>query len=638
MKVSYKWLQTFFDDGALPSVDKLHDELVFHSYEVEGIEQLENDNIIDIDVLPNRSADSLSHRGIAREISTIFDIPMKDDPFNKQLQIEPSTDKLAITLDPDSSCSFYAGALINNVKIGESPKWLRERVEAIGQKSINNVVDATNYVLFELGQPTHVFDADKISGDTKKIKVRKANQKEEVRLLGGTDVVLDDTMSVIADATTDKPLAVAGVKGGTEAEVDAGTTNIIIESAKFDAVETRKTSQALKIRTDASARYENNLSDKLAIHGVIAVRDLILKVAGGEFIGFAKGGEIVSTNRDVHLKYSAISKLLGADISAADVEDIFRRLGFKYEKDSSGDYMVQAPFERRDINIAEDVIEEVGRVFGYSNIHSEQLPQPENPPKINKKFAYADIIRNILDEIGFTEVYMYSLRDKGEVKLLNSLASDKDHLRSNLSDGIVEELNKNEHNMPLLGMYDAIRVYEIGNIFKKDYEAMHVCLGVRVSGTKKREKRTAAILENAKHVLETALGVTLPDIAGEVLEFDVESMMDKLPAIEEYPVVKVLGPGIAYKRFSQYPFVLRDIAVWVQEGVSASDVLAIIQKHGGELLVRSDLFDEFSKDGRTSFAFHLVFQSHSKTLTDTEVGEVMQQIESDVANAGWEVR
>lgn len=644
MKISYKWLQTFFDDGALPSAEELEQKLMFHAYEVEGIEEMDNDVILDIDVLPNRSSDSLSHRGIVREISALFEIPMKHDPLREEVELTPSTSAVSISLGNNASCSYYAAALITGVTVGESPAWLKSKLEAIGQKSINNIVDATNYVLFGLGQPTHIFDAQKFSGDSPHIGVRRAKDREKLTLLGGEEIELNNTMTVITDKNSDKAIAVAGVKGGAPAEVSAETTDVVIESAKFDPVQTRKTAQALKIRTDASTRYENNVPAKLSEYGVRAVADLILEIAGGKLVGFTSAGSPEEQNESVAVSTSHVSKLLGAEIKEEEIEDIFTRLQFEYSRDGE-EFNVTAPFERRDIKIPEDIIEEVGRVYGYNKIRSAALPEPEHEPLVHKKFAYAELIRNTLNAIGYTEVYLYSLRDSGEVKLLNSLANDKDHLRSDLSNGIAESLDKNEREAPLLGINDAVRIFEIGNIFKQDAEETHVCMGVRAIGAKKREERTAEALDEVWLVVKKVLG----KLAGEFeckrsnsvgyIEFSLDDFIEDLPELENYPDVKTVGADVSYRAVSQYPFVLRDIAIWVPARTSLNDVLGIIEKHAGELLVRADLFDEFEKDDRTSYAFHLVFQSYEKTLTDNEVGEIMQKIESEInAKDGWEVR
>jgi len=653
MKVSYEWLQTFFDEGACPSIKEIEQKLTFHAFEIEGVEEVNGDSVIDVDVLPNRAADSLSHRGIAREISALFEIPMKRDQLREEVLLEPETNSVEVTLDSKASCSYYIAAHITGVEVKESPGWLRARLEAIGQKSINNVVDATNYVLFELGRPTHVFDAKKFEGDVPNVGTRLAREGEKITLLGGDEVALTDSMTLIVDANSDAPVAVGGVKGGAHAEVDENTTDIIIETANFHPTQTRLTSQALKMRTDASARFENHMADKLADYGVVAVVELILKIAGGELVGYKSAGELDAGNTEVKVSAERVSKLLGAKINEDEIESILTRLQFEYSRDGEN-FTVKAPFERRDVNLPEDVIEEIGRVYGYEKIESAQLPTPEREVGVHKKYAYSELIRNTLTALGATEVYLYALRDSGEIKLRNALASDKDHLRGDLASGIKDSLDKNERKMPLLGKYDAIQIFEIGNVFLKDTaktiedssprphegfrEETHVCIGARVSGTKKKEERTIAILKETKTKLEEVLGGALPEISGEILEFNLDEFVKELPEIA-YPEVATVTDSAVYQAISQYPFVSRDIAVWVPEGTKIKEIKEIVQTHAGELLKRNDQFDEFEKDGRVSYAFHLVFQSMEETLTDEKIGEIMSVIEEEMsAKEGWEIR
>ncbi|MAZ67554.1 hypothetical protein CL652_02155 [bacterium] len=644
MKVSYEWLQTFFEEGALPNADDLAQTLIFHAYEVEGVEEVNGDQVIDVDVLPNRSSDSLSHRGIAREISTLLNIPLKGDPLRTHVELIPTTDSVRVSLG-SGSCSRYVAAHITGVTVEPSPDWLRKRIEAIGQKPINNVVDATNYILFGLGQPTHVFDAQKFSGEKPHVGTRLAKKGEEITLLGEEEAIkLAEKVTVITDEGSGAAVAVAGVKGGTLAEVDENTTDIIIEAAKFDPIQTRLSAQALKLRTDASTRFENDIPDEMTTFGAEAVAKLVLEIAGGELRGFVSSGEIQKKNKAVKVTSEEVSSLLGVSISSDDIEDVFTRLGFTYIR-SGENFAVTAPFERRDIEIPEDLIEEIGRVFGYGKVPAQQLPELKDGANAYKKFAYAEKIRNALTNLGFTEVYLYSLRDKGEVALENSLASDKDHLRASLADGIIESLDKNEKQMPLLGLYDAVRIFEIGNVFTRDGEETRVCIGVRVAGTKKREERTGEQLDAALLSLKKTLGLMTGTFDHKFsasqgyLEFSLDALLDTLADIENYDTFPLAQDGTSYSPSSQYPFVLRDIAVWMPEGTGAHELSEIIRKHAGDLLKRIDLFDDFEKDGRVSYAFHLVFQSMDTTLTDSQVGEIMSAIEMEISGKErWEIR
>lgn len=635
MKASYEWLQTFFAKGELPDVHALHDKLVFYAYEVEEIENPDTTNpIFDIDVLPNRSSDSLSQRGIAREISTLFNIPMAHDPLTGSVALEPITSEVRVEIDPDSSCMYYTAALIKGVSVGPSPEWLVKCLESVGQRSINNIVDATNYILFELGQPLHAFDADKMSGN---ILVRNAKEGEHIELLGAEPRELSASMSIIADAVSGDALAVAGVKGGTKAEVDSNTTNVILEAANFDPTKTRKTAQALRIRTDASTRYENEVPAPLTPIAMQALTELVLKIAGGELVGYAAVGDATRISPTVSLSLTHINKCLGATLTAEDVVGIFKRLDCAVEHESEH-FTVTAPWYRTDLTIPEEFIEEVGRISGYEHLEATPLPPMATIPTVLPSHAAAQIIRTTLVALGYTEVYLYALRATGTVALANALASDKDHLRENLTDGIAESLNKNEPYMPLLGISDTLRIFEIGHVFSEVSEDINVCLGVRVSGNKKREERTHHELTTAKEALEQVLGVPLPEPSGETLEFSLSALLDSISIPSGYSYVGAPAHGVQYKPFSMYPFVLRDIAVWVPEGTDECVVTDVITKHGGELVQRIDKFDEFTKDGRVSLAFHIVFQSMEKTLTDDEIGGIMAAITADLAAAGYEVR
>jgi phenylalanyl-tRNA synthetase beta chain len=640
MKVSYNWLQTFFVEGALPPIAELEQKLIFHAYEIEGVEQVGDDYVLDIDVLPNRASDSLSHRGIAREIATLFELKLTKDPLQSVPKLEPLSEKITLEVDDTKACPMHTLALIEGVQVGPSPQWLKERLEAIGQRSINNVVDATNYIMYEIGQPSHVFDYDKLKeqGGTRGIHVRAAHEGETLSLLGGQEVSLTKDMQVLADARSDAALDIAGVKGGTLAELDEHTQNIIVTAAKFDPTRTRKTAQTLKIRTDASSRYENETPDPLAAIGMQEVVALITSIAGGTVEGYQSIEQPYRVNLPVTLSVMGLVKHLGVDISMEEVMHILERLGFTYVKEDEDVLLVTAPFERLDIQISEDVMEEVGRVYGYNTITPVPLPSLGKQPPILQTYALAQRIRKTLGALGYRELMLYSLRHEGEVALANALNTQKDHMRENLKDGLVEALEHNERIMPLLGEYEAVKVFEVGNIFKKEGEYLHAAIAVRALGSKKQAARTAAELTTVKEALEQALEVTLPNPDGEVLEFSLSDLAQESD-IDVYDTVGALIDGMQYSPVSAYPFMIRDIALWMPESTSEDEIVEVIKSHGGDLVQRIDNFDTFTKDGRISRAYHVVFQSTEKTLTDDELGVIMEQIEAELGSKeGFEVR
>lgn len=639
MIVSYQWLQDRFFDGALPRPGEVADALTFGAFEIEGVEEREGDTLIDVDVLPNRASDSLSHRGIAREIATLLDIPMARDPIAEQLPIlEQKGSALAVAVESAASCPVYLSARIRGVRVGPSPAWLQRYLEAVGQRPINAIVDATNFVMLEIGTPLHAFDAAKLTErDGVGIHVRSARKAEQITALGGGMYELAEHMTVIADMHSDEALAIAGVKGGTKAEVDAGTTDIILEAAKFDPVQTRKTAQALKIRTDASQRFENEISDLLPVHGMHALCQLILDIAGGKLTDVAFSPLPKKERGAVSVHLERANRLLGTSLDGSAVRNIFDRLGFAYEEDG-GTFSVTPPFERLDITQEADLVEEIGRVYGYQNVPSALLPPVAHERTFDTEYWIMERIRRILVEREYQEVYTYALREKGEVMLANALASDKGALRTDVHEGIRKAMDKAQRHLPLTGL-DTVRMFEIGHVFSNEGERLAVGIGFRPPAGKTYDARIQAELDGVAQALKE--GLDTPDLPcavhGDVLTCDLSAV--SIPVdISQYDSLPHIAPGTAYQPFSVYPFVLRDIALWVPEGTTPNDILLIITNEAGDLLVRTDQFDEYHKDGRISYAFHLVFQSSERTLSDAEVGEIMHRVEEQLRKAGFEIR
>jgi len=296
-------------------------------------------------------------------------------------------------------------------------------------------------------------------------------------------------------------------------------------------------------------------------------------------------------------------------------------------------YVFSIPQERLDLRIKEDLTEEIARVYGYENIKSIPL-EIECSREINKKLYYKNKIRKILNGVGYAEVLGYTFTGEGEVEILKSLALGKDYLRTNLTKGISEALVFNERNKDLLGI-DRVRIYEFGNVFTKDKEWTSFSIGLGES----KSKDEINVLE----ILNKELGLTLEaDIfskKGGIIELNFDEILDKLPAPTELETSMAdESPNVEYKTISPYPFILRDIAIWVPENTKSIDVLELIKNNAGELLIRAGLFDEFKKDGKVSFAFNLVFQSDDKTLTDDEINQIMKKIATEMEANDWEVR
>ncbi|MEI8174648.1 MAG: phenylalanine--tRNA ligase subunit beta [bacterium] len=617
MKISYNWLKWYIPEA--PEAEKLADVFTYHLCEVESVEKKEGDFIFDVKILPDRAHDLLSHQGIARELASILDIKFVD-PTSKY-KVPPLRQGYAgqaeLRIDVQSDkCRRYMGRIIRNVKVGPSPDWVVKYLESIGQRSINNIVDAANLVMFDCGQPTHAFDLDKIEGY---IIVRDAKDGEGLTTLDNKIVKLKSSNLIIADSKN--PLAVAGIKGGKIAEVDNSTKNIVLECANFDPVSVRKTAQALNIFTDAKKRFENNLSSELCSFAMLEFSALIFEMCpDATFEDVVDIYPQKQKERKLTFSVDKISKILGVEVSVVQIKDILKRYNFKCVE-NNGTFEVVIPPMRFDLVIEEDMAEEIGRVIGYDKI-KEVIPEIDFRPKVNEIYAKTSWARNKLLNDGYSEVMTYVFRDKGEVEVLAS-ASDKKFLRTNLTDGLKESIKLNQANAPFLGI-DKVKVFEIGTIFKKNGEEMHVAYG------------------DKKNVTEVSLE-----------EFCKGASIDNSP-LEEYFDLgsegggKFIHPGVnvtpqegnKFKMWSLLPFIARDIAVWVPATIKSEEVKNIIIKNMGDMVVRGpELFDEFKKGDQISYAFRLVFQSYDRTLTDDEINEIMTKISNELKeNKDWQVR
>jgi phenylalanyl-tRNA synthetase beta chain len=591
MKVSKLWLDKFFD-APLPSAEVLADALTFHAFEIDGIEKKSNDDVLDVKVTPNRGHDCLSHRGIAKELSAILKLPLAHDSFVSASDLSKKTTEVSVRIDTPL-CKRYIAGYIKGVKVGPSPKWLKERLEAIGQRSINNVVDATNFVMFNTGQPLHAFDAKKLG--SLELGVRLAKEGEVMEALDKKKYTLANSMLVITAA--DKPVGIAGVKGGMPAAIDESTTDIVIESANFDGVSVRKTAAALKLRTDASARFEQSLSPELAARGMANMIEFIAHQIGGEIVGFVDVYPEPQQPMFANVTVEKVNKILGTNLTGADVADVFVRLALPY-KEQDGVFEVTVPPERLDISISEDLVEEVGRIIGYDKVPATPLPTFEKTPEVNSNFYAAEKAREELTVQGYSEVFTSVFTEQGERAVANKIGGDKPYLRSSLLPGLEEALKKNIPNKDLLGLKE-VKLFEIGTVWKGDKEL--TMLGTISEKQKAQEK---------------------------VLEPETAAAYDSLP----------LSTTERYQTFSKYPYIVRDIAMWVPAGTDERVVLEQIKTDAGELAVRVALFDTFEKEGKVSLAYRIIFQSFDRTLTEIEVNQIMPKISAILVDKGFEIR
>lgn len=328
MLVSKKWLGEYVE--GLPSAQEIAEALTMHSFEIEGVEKKKDDFVIDVKVLPNRAHDCLCHRGIAKEISVVLNKKFNEREAPESRFASENSKKLEIKVDDPKLCRRYIGKRIENISIKDSPQWLKEKLEILGERSICNIVDITNYIMLDLGQPMHVFDADKVDGA---IHVRLAKAGEKIILLTGEEAILSEKDLVIAD---DKgALAIAGIKGGKKAEVMPETRNIILESANFDPTAVRKTSQKTNIKNNSSKRFENEISPGVAEPAMTYAARLISELAGDEKTKYYETADFYPRKRNpykVGISISELERLLGAEIKEKEVEKILERNGWQFEK------------------------------------------------------------------------------------------------------------------------------------------------------------------------------------------------------------------------------------------------------------------------------------------------------------------
>lgn len=645
MLVSYNWLKDYLGD-AIPTPEKIAELLTFHSFEIESVEKKEGDTVIDVKVLPDRSSDCLCHRGIARELATLLGVELSSDPLQTPVVLPP-TEVITVNIADSDLCPRFTVSLVSGVTVNDSPQWLQDRLAVLGMRSINNIVDATNYVMLALGQPLHAYDADefpRVDG-TWRFGVRPAKGGETVSLLaeGGKDedrvVILNDGELVIVDDSTDTAIGLAGVKGGKFASVHKETKQILIEAANFQPSRTRRTARQHGILIEASKRFENEPSRYLPPYAQHEIIELITTIAGGQCEGYVDVYPQPQTNPVVVLSPVQVNALLGLTLGVDDIVSILLRLGVTVVKQENLTLHCVGPAERTDLNLPEDYIAEIGRVYGYEHVIAT-TPQPVPLPEYNARHYYNERVRRALVALGFSEVITTSFRAKDEVQLLSSLASDKTYLRSSLWFNLQETLNKNVPFIDWLGVRD-IRVFEIGTVFHKqagvisEYTALALGVQTKQSGPTRADE---TILATAQAAVATALG-TSPTWRQEsgLAETNFTLCLESLPTPNTYDPVPP-APAITVKPYSLFPSVTRDIAMWVDNDTKADTVINVLNDAAGPLRVRTTLVDNFRKDDRVSLAFRLVFQASDRTLTDEEVNTIMTLVYAAAAHAGWVTR
>ena len=602
MKISYNWLKSYIPDICEP--DKLWDVFTFHLCEVESMDKMsDGDTIFDINILPNRAHDLLNHQGVAQELSALLDIEYKSPVDMYKIPTSKPT-SLEVKIENDK-CRRYMGRIVRNVKVGPSPEWVVKHLESVGQKSINNVVDATNIVMFDCGNPTHVFDAKKV-GST--IRIKETGSQKKVSLLGGEEKDLKETDLVITDGE-DNVLAIAGVKGGTRAEVDENTADIILEVANFDPVTVRKTGRGMGLFTDAIKRFENDLSPVRAEYAMRELSALIFEMCpDAEFediVDVFPDKQKWETRQDIEITTDYINKKLGSSFKEEEIENVLMRLRISFRREGEA-FVVSPSVLRLDLIGPHDLVEEIGRVLGYDRVLPE-LPIIDFKPKTNEIFYRILSAKKKLTEDRFREVYTYAFTKKGEVYVAYG-AKGKEALRTNLSDGLKQAYELNRLNAPLLGESE-IKIFEVGNVFP--------AAGVEETHVAWMDKKGVQEMTLEEYTKDIEIGSSYDTVLPNSLELKSEN----------------------FSPWSQYPFIVRDISMWVPSSTTESEVSEIIKENMGNLVVVGpSLVDSFEKEGKKSLAFRLVFQSFDRTLTDVEVAESMNSITKSLQDKGFEIR
>lgn len=617
-----------------------------------------DDEIIDIELTANRG-DLLSMLGLAYEVGAIYDNPVKEldlshgesgEDLNKSFNVKVNTE----------NCSLFIARKALNVTIKESPDFIKNRLIACGIRPINNVVDISNYVMIECGQPLHFYDADRL-GDT--IETRMAAPGEKLTTLDGIERTLENTDIVISDGK--RAIGLAGVMGGLDTEIEETTKNVLIEAAIFNSVRVRKTSKKI-VRSEASNRFEKGLDPNRTYMAMERAVKLLEEYAGAT----VQTGKVIydvanKEEKKVDIKVKDINDLLGTDISLEDTLDVFRKLAFKTEV--NGDVItVTVPTRRIDISIKEDLIEEVGRIYGVNNIVGKL---PVVPMKLGHVDKTDREIRNKMISLGLNETLSYILiNDKDvhkytndgfeELRLLDPMTEERNTLRYSLIPSLykIYEYNKAHYTKDVC-------IYEIGKGFWKREEAYgedkKLCAlmtGEYYLGLDSKKQVDFYIIKGVAEEVLDYLGYgnrysfvmpkqTLAEFhPGQVAEINVNGEVVGVigrihPEISKDAVYvleinldKLLAKKVGkmkFKEISIYPTVNKDIAVILDKDITSDEVSKVIKKAAGNLLVSSKLFDVYTSailGDKKSMAYSLTFGSNTKTLTDDEINPIMEKI------------
>ena len=670
MKTSYSWLKDYVDIKLSP--EGLAEKLTMAGLEVTSLEKKAGDVIMEFEVTPNRP-DCLSIIGIAREVAAIT---------NKKLKIPKASVKATskatakVEIKDKDLCPRYTARIIEGVKVGPSPKWLVDKLEGMGIRPVNNVVDITNFCLFESAQPLHAFDYDKLTG--KKIIVRRAKKNEKIVTIDGDERTLDTDTLVIADESN--PVAVGGVMGSVNSEVTTSTTNILLESAYFDPISIRRTSRKLGLSSESSYRFERSVD----MFGVRSTSDravsLILELCGGKAGSIKDAGKATIKSKEISLRLDRVNAILGNEISHSFIKKTLSLLGLGVEAGAKGKLKVIVPSFRQDLKTEEDLMEEIARIYGYDNFSSTIPPMVDQTRKqgfdfeaCEEKRVIRDTIKDTLISSGVNEIITYSLISRALaegvrgidpstiVNIKNPLSLEQEIMRPSLIPGILGVISRN-----LNRRIKNQKLFELGKIYIKDgpnykeEERLIIALTGLASGfwlTKKKvdpfyvkgivetlmEKLgiTGLSIDIEKAFLRQANRDAAVKIGAEQIGF-LEGVSKDLLAkfsiktdvvICEIEIPKVIKAAKLKKRFSEiakYPSATRDLSIVVDESILRERVERAIKDSGGELVKKVELSSQYRGEqiptGKKGLHYAIEYHGKDRTLTDREVNKLHSKI------------
>lgn len=673
MRLSIEWLKDLVDFNITP--DELNSRLTMVGLEVEGVESIDGDTVFEVNVTPNRS-DCLSVLGIAREVSALLDIPLRM-PDIKIKDGQKDCDVAVKILDPDL-CHRYSGRAIKGVKISESPDWMKRRLERSGMRSINNVVDVTNYVLLEMGHPLHAFDMDLIKGNV--IRVGRAGKGQSIRTIDGVRRDLPEDSLLIWDSM--RPVAIAGIMGGQESEVTDKTVNVFLESAYFLPSSIRRTSKALGLKTESSYRFERGTDKESLILALDRAAYLIQEYAGGEVSARVDEYPVLLDIKPIIVRYERVRRVTGARISDKEMIGILYRLGMDVE--TKGEYfIVKPPSFRNDIRSEIDIIEEIARYYGYERIPVTVPRIPVSKEKAQIDYRVMNNLKYSMRSMGFTEVINYSFLNIADldilkipendvrrraVRLRNPLRAEESHLRTTLIPSLIRNL---QYNISMgsreVRLFEIARVFQGQESLKDKLPLERHYLGViyhkpklpelwkdgtpefyifkgfiehlleefklrditfeQSSETFLHPGQSVDILVSRKRI--GYFGLLHPDVLDKI-DIKIAKPEIYLCEIDLDLFISLIPQTIKYSPIPRYPYIERDIAILVDESVSVASIIMSLKGFTSELIENVSVFDMYKGEnipqGKKSLAFNIIYRAKDKTLTDTEVDSVHSKL------------